>query len=361
MERENLIEKNIFPYRDPSGMYTRIYNFPKQILEAWDIGEKVDISSLNRSYSNIVVVGMGGSAIGGDIIKSLGYNELPIPLLVIRDYNLPKFVNENTLLIAVSYSGDTEESLNICEEGLDRKAKVIVIGSGGKLIELAREKKITSIVIPNGFQPRAALGYTFIPLLSVLSRLGFLHINGVEIKNASSLLEKLREEELKDEVPKEGNISKKIADKLYRHLPIIYAPNEYFGVIAYRWKCQINENSKAFSVWNNFPELNHNEIIGWEGRDEILKQNVVIFLRDTKEIDRIKLRIRYMKDFISSIIEEDNIIEVWSRGETLLERFLSLIYIGDFVSFYLAIKRGVDPTPVKSISGLKEFLGREGR
>ncbi|MGB9681729.1 MAG: bifunctional phosphoglucose/phosphomannose isomerase [bacterium] len=355
------MEESIFPYRDPSGMYSRIYNFPKQVLEAWEIGERVDVSPLKGSYSNIVVVGMGGSAIGGDIIKSLGYNELSIPLLVIRDYNLPRFVNENTLLIAVSYSGDTEESLTICEEGLERKARVIVIGSGGKLIDLAREKRILSIVIPNGFQPRAALGYTFIPLLSILSRLGFLNINAVDIKNTSGLLEKIREEELKDDVPKEKNIAKKIADKLYKHLPVIYAPNEYFGVIAYRWKCQINENSKAFSVWNNFPELNHNEIIGWEGRDEILKQNVVILLRDSKEIERIRLRIRYMKDFISSIIEEENIIEVWSRGETLLERFLSLIYIGDFVSFYLAIKRGVDPTPVKSISGLKEFLGREGR
>jgi glucose/mannose-6-phosphate isomerase len=360
MEREKLIEQNIFPYRDPSGMYLSIYNFPHQVLNAWDLGEKLDVSPLKSPYNNIIVVGMGGSAIGGDLIKSLGYNELSIPFLVIRDYNLPRFVDKNTLLIAVSYSGNTEESLIACEDGLKKGASVITIASGGKLVELSKEKGIPSIVIPGGFQPRAALGYTFIPLLSVLSRLGFLNITEVDIKRVSSLLEKIRDEELKEEVPKEKNIAKQIADKLYKHLPIIYAPNEHLGVIAYRWKCQINENSKSFSVWNNFPEINHNEIIGWEGRDEFLKNTFVIFLRDTKEIDRINLRIRYMKDFVSSIIE-DNIVEVWSRGETLLERFLSLIYIGDFVSFYLAIKRGVDPTPVKSIGGLKEFLGREGR
>jgi len=360
MERENLVGQNIFPYRDPSGMYFSICNFPQQVLKAWEVGEKVDTSPLKRSYNNILLVGMGGSAVGGDIIKSLGYNELYVPFLVIRDYNLPRFVNENTLLIVVSYSGNTEESITACEEGLNKGAGVITIVSGGKLIELAKEKGISHIVIPSGFQPRAALGYTFIPVLSVLSRLGFLHITEVDIKRVASLLEKLRDEELKEEIPKEKNIAKQITDKLHGHLPIIYAPNEYFGVVAYRWKCQLNENSKSFSIWNNFPELNHNEVIGWEGRDDFLKQTVVIFLRDTKEIDRIRLRIRYMKDFLSSIIE-DNIVEVWSRGNTLLERFLSLIYIGDFVSFYLAIKRGVDPTPVKSISELKDFLNREGR
>ncbi|MBC7320043.1 bifunctional phosphoglucose/phosphomannose isomerase [bacterium] len=350
------MEREIFSGKDSSGMYQKIYNLPEQILSAWEVGKNVDISHLARSWNNIVLVGMGGSAIGGDIIKSLGYWDLKIPFSIVRDYMLPGFVNKDTLLIVVSYSGNTEESISACKEGLERGAGVITVASGGEIECISKEKGITSITIPKGFPPRAALGYTFIPVLSVLSRLGFINITDEDIEKAVSLMQDIRENELKEEIPEESNIAKRLANKIDGYLPIIYAPDEYFGVIAYRWKCQLNENSKIFAIWNSFPELNHNEIMGWEGRDEFLKKTFVVFLRDKSEIERIKLRIQYMKEFISSI--SAGIEDVWSRGESLLERFLSLIYIGDFVSFYLAIKRGVDPTPVDSIERLKEYLKR---
>jgi len=355
MKGESKVEREHFTKQDPSHMYQKIYNLPEQILSAWEVGKKVDISSLKRDWRDIVLAGMGGSAIGGDIIKSLGYWDLKIPFSIVRDYNLPGFVNENTLLIVVSYSGNTEESINACREGLRKGAGVITVASGGEIENIAvKTPGITSISIPAGFPPRAALGYTFIPVLSVLSRLGLIRITDEDIKRAVDLMREMRENELRDEVPEEKNIAKKLADRMYGYLPVIYAPDEYFGVIAYRWKCQLNENSKLFAIWNSFPELNHNEIMGWEGRDDFLKNTFVIFLRDKGEIDRIRLRIQYMKELISSI--SAGIDEVWSRGESLLERFLSLIYIGDFVSFYLAIKRGVDPTPVNSIEKLKEYL-----
>jgi len=355
MKGESAVEREIFSKQDPSHMYQKICNLPEQILSAWEVGKKVDISHLNKPWNDIVLVGMGGSAIGGDIIKSLGYWDLKIPFSIVRDYNLPGFVNKNTLLIVVSYSGNTEESITACKEGLEKGAGVVTVASGGEIENIAlKTPGITSITIPTGFPPRAALGYTFIPVLGVLSRLGLINITDDDISKAVSLMQEMREKELKDEVPEENNIAKRLANEMYGYLPIIYAPDEYFGVIAYRWKCQLNENSKLFAVWNSFPELNHNEIMGWEGKDDFLKKTFVVFLRDKGEIDRIKLRIQYMKEFISSI--SAGIDEVWSRGESLLERFLSLIYIGDFVSFYLAIKRGVDPTPVDSIERLKKYL-----
>ncbi|HOK29240.1 MAG TPA: bifunctional phosphoglucose/phosphomannose isomerase [bacterium] len=353
-----MVEKDIFSGKDPSNMYEKIYNLPEQILEAWEIGKKADISILNRRWKNIILAGMGGSAIGGDIIKSLGYWELKVPFSTIRDYSLPGFVNEETLLIIVSYSGNTEESIGACKEGLNKGAGVLIITSGGEIENIAKERHIPLISVPQGFPPRAALGYTFMPVLAVLSKMELMNVSDGDIQKAADLMRKMRDEELKDEISEEKNIAKKLANKMYGHLPIIYAPDEYLGVTAYRWKCQLNENSKLFAIWNSFPELNHNEIMGWEGRDEFLKNAFVVFLRDKGEIDRIKQRIQYMKDLIIQI--SSGIEEVWSEGDTLLERFLSLIYIGDFVSFYLAIKRGVDPTPVNSIEGLKKYLKGEG-
>lgn len=353
-----MVEREVFSGKDPSKMYEKIYNLPEQILEAWETGKRVDISSLNKEWKNIVLAGMGGSAIGGDIIKSLGYWELKIPFSIVRDYSLPGFVNDETLLIVVSYSGNTEESITACREGLNKGAGVLAITSGGEIECIAKEKHITLVSIPQGFPPRAALGYTFIPLLAIFSKMGLLKISDEDIEKSVSLMKKMRDEELKDEILDEKNVAKRLANNIYAHLPIIYAPDEYLGVIAYRWKCQLNENSKLFAVWNSFPELNHNEIMGWEGKDEFLKNTFVIFLRDKGETIRIRQRIQYMKDFIVGI--SSGMDEVWSKGESLLERFLSLIYIGDFVSFYLAIKRGVDPTPVSSIEGLKKYLKERG-
>lgn len=343
-----------FLKEDPSHMYEKIYNLPDQILEAWEIGKKVDVSNLNREYKNIVLAGMGGSAIGGDIIKSLGYSELKIPFSIVRDYSLPGFVDKDTLLIVVTYSGNTEETISTCEEGLRRGASVLAVTSGGEMECIARSNSITLISIPKSFPPRAALGYTFIPVLAVFSKIGLLKVSDEDIQNAVELMKRMRDEKLKDEIPDEENIAKGLANKMYGHLPLIYAPNEYMGVIAYRWKCQLNENSKLFAIWNSFPELNHNEIEGWEGEDGFLKNIFVVFLRDEGETPIIKKRIQYMEELISPI--SAGIEEVYVEGKSPLEKFLSLIYIGDFVSFYLAIKRGVDPTPVSKIEGLKKYL-----
>lgn len=347
-----------FSGKDLSHMYEKIYNLPDQILEAWEIGKKVDVSSLNREYKNIVLTGMGGSAIGGDIIRSLGYTELKVPFVVVRDYSLPNFVDKDSLLIVVSYSGNTEETISTCREGLGRGASVLAITSGGEIECIVESQSSPLISIPKGFPPRAALGYTFIPILAVFSRIGLIKISDEDIIKTVELMREIRDKELKDEIPEDKNIAKRLANKIYGHLPAIYAPNEYMGVIAYRWKCQLNENSKLFSIWNSFPELNHNEIEGWEGGDEFLRNIFVIFLRDEEEAYVIKKRIQYMKDLISQI--SAGIEEVYVKGESLLEKFLSLIYIGDFLSFYLAIKRGIDPTPVKKIEDLKKYL-KEGR
>jgi len=338
---------------DKQGMYDLIYNFPQQLAEGIHLGLIADLKSAKFTPDNIILAGMGGSAIGGDLVRSYLAFELKVPFLVCRNYLLPKFINNRSLVLVSSYSGNTEETLSAYQEAKRRKARIISISSGGKLLEKCKKDGFPFIIIPKGFQPRAALGYSFTPILVTLSRLGIISDKMGELEKTSKFLEERRIEYALDRKSSQ-NQAKSLALSLYRKIPIIYSSADYFDAVGYRWKGQFCENSKNLSFNNYFPEFNHNELVGWRVLGQFRDKLVVVVLKDKEDHPRIQRRMQIVKEIIQK--EKVKVIEIKSQGEDLLSRIFSLIQLGDFTSFYLAILNQVDPSPVKVIDYLKKKL-----
>ena len=339
---------------DKENMLDLLMRFPKQCEDALFIGEHTKIKdAYKRSYSHIVFIGVGGSAIGGDIVKDYVDGEIGTPIFVNRDYKVPAFVNKNTLIFASSYSGNTEETLSAYADARKKGAKIIAITSDGRLKDLALRNRDMLIKIPKGYPPRCALGYSVIPATVALSKLGLIKDKKREIKAAVQLLDNLGRKKLAPSVREKANMSKGLARRLYNRFAAIYSSNE-MGSVATRWREQFGENSKTLSSTHVFPEMNHNEITGWVYPKGLLKGFTAIMLKDKGDHPRLKKRI----SITASILKRAKftVLEVESQGKALFERMLSLIYIGDFVSFYLAILNRVDPTPVERIVYLKKQL-----
>ncbi len=342
---------------DRSNMLDLLLRFSGQIAEAEAIGSQIDFTkSISKDFNKIVFAGMGGSAIGADLIKSYLLEELDIPIFVNRDYMLPAFVDKKTLLIISSYSGNTEETLSAYRDGMKKKACMIAITTGGKLKKIAAKDGLPCIIIPQGLPPRCALAYSSIPIIILFSKLGLIPDKGGEIRGVETLLKKLRDEELSPSVKEDKNIAKRISKELYNKYPIIYGANTHTDAVATRWRGQLAENAKTVSSTHLFPEMNHNEIVGWLNPKKVMKALIVIMLKDKGDHPRTRDRMAISR----SIIEKEGVkvIDVDSRGKMLLERIFSLVYIGDFVSFYLAIQNNVDPTPVDNVTYLKEELAK---
>ena len=317
---------------DSQNMLQVIKDFPAQCREALGLPKGISVSG---EISNIVVLGMGGSAIGGDLLK-IYLSNVNIPVYVNRDYRVPTFVNETSLVFAVSYSGNTEETLSAYKDASSRNAKIIGITSGGKLAEECEKV----IKIPSGLQPRAALGYLFFPMLGVLHNTNIIRVKNDDLNELMDIL---------SDTEKFNDEGEALAKKLKEKIPIIYA-SEALGAVAMRWKTQINENAKIPAFYNVFSEMNHNEIAGYKGMD---RKFVAIMIRDNYDNERIKKRM----DICQKIMEVTaNVEEVQTEGESLLSRMFSAIYLGDFVSYYLALWNRVDPSPVEIIEEMKKKL-----
>lgn len=317
---------------DSQNMLQVIKDFPKQCREALNLPRGISVSG---QIDNIVITGMGGSAIGGDLLK-IYLHDINIPVHVNRDYKLPGFVNENSLVFVVSYSGNTEETLSSLKDAKARNAKIIGITSGGKLSEEC-EKVIT---IPSGLQPRAALGYSFFPMLGVLHNTNIVRVKNDDLNEMMDILK---------QTDKFNDHGEELSKKLKEKIPIIYA-SEALGAIAFRWKTQINENAKIAACYNVFSEMNHNEIAGYKGMD---RKFTAIIIKDKYDNDRIKKRMDICKGLMEMTVDVE---EVETQGESLLARMFSIIYLGDFVSYYLALLNRVDPSPVEIIEELKKKL-----
>ena len=350
---EKLDESDFVREVDKSRMMQILMDFPRQCEEAVQIGRAASIPEHYKDIDRILAMGMGGSAIGGDLLKSYVSQESNIPLIVNRDYRIPRFVTSHTLVFASSYSGNTEETLSAYEEAQKRGARIVGITSGGKLEEYCQRDGNPFLTIPPGLPPRTALGYLFFPLVMVLERLKVIAGREEEIEETIKVLKRLSQE-LGPEVKGKINRAKRLAQELHNKVPVVYGPSEYFEPVVLRWKDQFNENSKVFSTCNVFPELNHNEIVGWEILQELTRNFAIILLRDKNASERINLRMDITKSIIENKVGLTR--EIWSEGDSLLARIFSLVYLGDFVSFYLAILNGVDPTPVKMIDLLKKEL-----
>jgi len=338
---------------DPSGMTRLVEGLPEQWLEAEAIARKAELGKL-ATPERVVVLGMGGSAIGGDFLRSLLETKVKVPIFVNRSYALPAFVDERTLVVASSYSGNTEETLIACEAAKARGAAIAAITTGGELARRAQAEGWPLIRLPGGLPPRAAIGYSFVPLLVLMERVGVCPPVAADLAEAHRVLVSLRERYNPD-VPTEKNKAKQIALAFKGKLPLIYGSEGWKGAAAYRWKTQINENSKAPAVWNAFPELNHNETVGWETPPEVTRSFEVVVLRDKRDLDRIQTRIEVTtREIMEGAVS--GITELWAEGESEVARLFSLVYPGDWVSLYLALAYRIDPTPVKMIDLLKNRL-----
>ncbi|MHB8984662.1 MAG: bifunctional phosphoglucose/phosphomannose isomerase [Eubacteriales bacterium] len=341
---------------DSTGILLAVEDLPGQCATAyWDLARNVELPQM-EAISNIVVSGLGGSAIGGDLLRVYAGERISVPVIVNRDYTLPKYVGPDTLVLAISYSGNTEETLSAYEEARSRGAGIVAITTGGKLAEMAQRDGVPVIGVPCGISPRAATGFLFIPTLTVLTRFGFLPDLTEEMQEMIGHIRELGKK-LDPSVPEEENQAKRIAHKLKGKIPVIWGSCGNTEVVAQRWKGQINENAKAPAYWNVLPELNHNEIVGFQFPCEVLKKIHIIFLRDKQDHPRVQKRIEITKGIIKDRV--DGYTEVYATGKSDLARLYSLIYVGDYTSIYLAALYGIDPGPVKVIDFLKKELAGE--
>lgn len=349
----NLDSKEAVLKHDPKGMYALTVGFPDQVAKAVEIAEAVGIPAMSEKPSMVVLAGMGGSAAGGDYVKSLFDESGEIPMLVIRDYVLPSWVNSKALVFATSYSGNTEETVNAYSQAKARGAKIIVVTSGGKLAKMATDDGFPLITIPSGQPPRTALGYLLIPVVIACTKLGLLP--DVDYKALVALLRKMVAD-LSVEVEFEHNLAKQIAADSFNRPVQFYGLGQWQGAVAYRWKGQFCENAKCLAFSHTYPELCHNEILGWGNADKQSPNGWALFtLMDGGEIAKMEARGRISADLI-----KDKAVNryVKAEGTALLERMLTLTLIGDFASIYLAALYEEDPESIDAINILKAALDK---
>lgn len=355
---------------DKQGMLDHALNLPQTCADAWELVQQtyrdLDLSRLlsqrptvtgdrvgPASVQRIIIVGMGGSAIGGDLLAALVADECPCPILVQRGYDLPVFVDgPETLVIGSSHSGNTEETLSAFRQARQRGAALLALSTGGELAGLAREWGVPLVRFEYDAQPRAALGYSFTLLVGLLSYLGLVADKSDDLAEALEVM-RAWQAEIGPEIPVANNPAKRMAGQLMERMPVIYGAG-LTEPVARRWKTQMNENAKSWAFFEGMPELNHNAVVGFERSDMIRERATVIMLRSRFDSPRIQSRWRITRQML--LREGVNSNQVTARGESRLAQMLSLVHFGDLVSVYLAIASEVDPTPVPSIAYLKEQL-----
>jgi glucose/mannose-6-phosphate isomerase len=336
---------------DPSSMKQLLLDFPLQAEDAVRIGRQSNVNIATGRVKNIILTGLGGSAIGGDLLRSYLAEELAVPFLINRHYMLPAFVNANSLVVVSSYSGNTEETIAAHRDAMKRKAQIVCISSDGETTKIAKNHRQPLISIPPGYPPRAALGYSFFAPLVMLMQTGLVRSKQRDIRETLLLLKK------KAHIygtPGTSNPALRLAKKLHGMIPVIYSAADRFDVVNLRWRGQIAENAKMLAFGHVIPEMNHNELVGWNVAKALMKKMTVVVLRDRGDHPRVQLRMDFTNEVVSRYA--GGVIEVTSEGTSLLARMFSLIYLGDWVSYYLAMLNRVDPTPVNVIDMLKKKL-----
>ena len=340
---------------DQSGMLDLLERFPDNIRDTINFLENISLPSLFK-IDNIIISGMGSSAISGDIIQSLLWDKLDIPIFVSRQCDLPKWANKNSLILSLSYSGNTEETLRVFKLAHQRHCQIIGISSGGKLLEYCQHRNTPHISVPAGLPPRAGTAYILFSSLISLEKVGLLRYDlKSEIDETISIVENLISENKKI-IPEANNISKQIAKKLLNTTPHIYGWGIY-SPTAKRWRTQLNENSKVIAQYDEVPECTHNEIEGWAMNPEVTKTCSNVIIRDDKEESiYMSKKLNFLKELYEAV--SATVIEVNVKGKKRLAKMMYAMTIGDFVSCYLAILRNIDPTPVKVIIQLKNELSK---
>lgn len=339
---------------DKEDMYSKISSMPDHLAEATLIARGADLHGFDeQTFHSIVVLGMGGSAIGGEIAKSYLSRDLPIPYFIQRHYELPGFVNKRSLVVCSSYSGNTEEVLAAYDEAFSRGASIISIASGGTLAKKSAADRHPLIIIPGGFPPRTALGYSFAPLLTVMFRLGICSQPFEALRETAEAMKK----RLSFYSPENSdNEALKLAGQIHGTIPLIYGSADNLDAVANRFKCQICENAECLAFSSVFPESNHNELVGW-GELYGLKDGLsAVMLRDQDDHPRIRARM----DIVTKRLRDTGfrVIDIHTEKTSRLTRIFLLIQLLDFTSYYLALLNGRDPSPVEAIDQLKMKLSK---
>ena len=322
-----------------------IKDFTNQIAHAIVIGNSYSRSEKRRKISNVLISGLGGSGIGGTIAAEVVASEALIPITTNNGYFIPAFVDDETLFLACSYSGNTEETVSAAELAHEKGAKIVVISSGGKLKEMAEARNWDFIEIPGGQPPRASFGLSFPEVLYALHAYGIISKTfEKELEVAIKLLDDNEEAIQKEALD--------VTEKLFGKIPVIYAADG-FGGVATRFRQQVNENAKMLCWHHVIPEMNHNELVGWRTKDDDL---AVVLFRNGTDFKNIQARMDINKKTFAEYT--DTTVEIWSKGTSDLQRALYLIHIGDWISFFLGEKKGVDITEVKVIDHLKGELAK---
>jgi glucose/mannose-6-phosphate isomerase len=324
-------------------MKSLIENFHHQLEEAYAIGEAYKFRTKKRTFKNVLICGLGGSGIGGSFVKDATYNELKVPIVLVKGYLIPQFVNEDTLVIIASYSGNTEEALQCLRESINRNAIIVGVSSGGEVLRICAEQDFDCIQIPGGHPPRACFAYSSIQLFYILYYYDLISASFKKDVLASAELLAANQADIKKQAIN-------LAEVLFDKIPVLYSSN-HLESIAVRWCQQMNENGKQLCWHNTLPEMNHNELVGWRQKNENL---AVVYLRNDDDYDKIRQRIELNKVVIEKYTS--NVLEVWSKGSSFIEKSMYLVHLGDWISFYLADLRGFNVTEIKVINELKANL-----
>ncbi|HEY32746.1 MAG TPA: bifunctional phosphoglucose/phosphomannose isomerase [Dehalococcoidia bacterium] len=341
---------------DPEDMLGRIHEVPWQCQQAWQMAKDFTLPKEYSDINKVLIIGMGGSAIGGDLVSSLAVPESKLPIIVNRGYELPAFVDDKTLVIASSYSGNTEETLSAFNQALETGAKKLAITTGGKLKSIADENGIPVLTFTYRSQPRAALAFSFLPILCFMQKLGVVGDKSADVDEALAVLQKLSIK-IDETRPASKNPARKLAERLHGHLTVIYGAG-LLSEVARRWKTQLNENSKAWAFHEVFPELNHNAVVGYQFPPELAEKIVVVLLRSPLLAQPIQRRYEVTCELLKRAGVQYEFVD--GEGTSHLSQMLSLVLFGDYVSYYLAILYRVDPSPVEAINYLKEQLAQRG-
>jgi glucose/mannose-6-phosphate isomerase len=338
---------------DTAGMFAATAGLPEQIEGAVEVARSVEGLPAARSIEQIVALGMGGSGISGDILLAAAGPVLPVPAVVVKSYECPAFVSDTSLVFAVSFSGNTEETIQAASDAALQGARVVAITSGGELGALAGSWGAPLVLIPGNLpQPRAAVGAMSIPMLVALERIGLLPGASRWIAVAVEQLKRRR-----DQIVSAGAASEPaaIARQIGRTWPLVHGGGQLGATAALRWKTQVNENAKTPAFWNVQPELCHNEVCGWGQSGDITRQLLtMVQLRHDAEHPQVSRRFDLVRRLVSEVVAD--VIEVRADGDGDLAQLFDLILIGDYVSLWLAAQEGLDPGPVPVLEELKAAL-----
>ncbi len=339
---------------DSLGMLEAVAGLPEQVAEAANASRGLCGLPDHDDVENVVVLGMGGSGMAGEVLLAVAAPFMAVPVSVVNSYTPPAFIGSGSLVFAVSFSGDTEETLEAAEEAAGAGARMVVVTGGGKLAELAAHIEAPTVHLPGGIpQPRAALGAMAIPPLMVLEDIGLFRGATQWVAEAVAQLESRR-----DSLIAGDGMVEEIAQRIGRTIPVIYGAQELGEVAAKRWKKQVNENAKSPAFWSVYPELCHNEVAGWGQHGDVTRQVMsVVNLRHDAEHPQVSKRYEIVREILEESVAD--VIDVRAQGEGDLAQLMDLVLIGDFVSLHMAYTAGVDPGPVPVLGDMKRRLRPE--